>query len=388
MNSDPLVFGKFKNPEQLASSSGGFMTIGEVIEQLEQWAPLSYQEPYDNAGLLTGSRDSPARKALVTLDCTEPVVDEAIREGANLVIAHHPILFKGLKSITGKTYVERTLIKAIKNDIAIYAIHTNLDNVLTGVSQRMAQVLKLQNVRVLEPKQNTLLKLTTFVPPANTEQVLEALHEAGAGNVGNYRSCSFRVAGTGTFMPTAGTQPYIGSVGQLEHVGENRVEVIFPKNRKNRVLAALQDSHPYEEVAYYLHQLENENQEVGSGVIGELESPMHAKLFLNELKRSFHVGSLRHTAIAKPTVQKVALCGGAGSFLLPRAIQAGADVFISADFKYHEFFDADGQITIADVGHYESEQFTKDLLAEVLREKLPTFAVNFSKTITNPISYL
>lgn len=364
------------------------MTIGEIIAHLDQFAPPLYQEPYDNSGLLTGSPTWPAHKALIALDCTEPVVEEAIREGANLIIAHHPILFKSLKRLTGKTFVERTLIKAIRHDIAIFAMHTNLDNVRTGVSQRMAQTLGLDQIRVLQPARQTLQKLTTFVPLADTERVLSALHEAGAGQIGKYSACSFRVEGTGTFRPGDSAEPAIGKRGQLEQVNEHRIEVIFPTPARNAVMAALRGAHPYEEVAYYLQTLENENQDVGSGVIGEFEKEMPTSEVLLLLKEKFHAACVRHTAIVKPRVRTLALCGGAGSFLLPRAIQAGADLFISADFKYHEFFDADGQITVADIGHYESEQFTKDLISEVLREKFPTFAVNFSKTITNPISYL
>lgn len=364
------------------------MTIGAITTHLEAYAPRAYQESYDNTGLLTGSATWEARQALVTLDCTEAVVDEAIREGANLIIAHHPIIFKGVKSLTGRNYVERTLIKAIKHDIAIYAIHTNLDNVAKGVSHRMAAAIGLKNVRILRPLSQSLQKLTTFVPPADTERVLAALHQAGAGRIGNYSACSFRVEGTGTFLPGESAMPTVGQRGQLESVTEHRVEVLFPAAAQHAVMAALRRAHPYEEVAFYIHNLENENQDAGSGVIGELDRETSTLEVLGNLKAAFKTGCVRHTAILKPRVKTIAMCGGAGSFLLPRAIQAGADLFVSADFKYHEFFDADGLITIADIGHYESEQYTKDLLAEVLREKFPTFAVNFSKTITNPISYL
>jgi hypothetical protein len=243
-------------------------------------------------------------------------------------------------------------------------------------------------VRVLQPARQTLQKLTTFVPQQDTASVLAALHAAGAGEIGNYSACSFRVAGTGTFTPNEGAKPTIGSLGKMETVAEDRIELIFAKPRQQEVLRALKAAHPYEEVAYYLHTLENENQEVGSGVVGTLSEPMETMAFLQLVKKAFKTGCVRHTLPTKSLVQQVAVCGGAGSLLVPKAIQVGADVFISADFKYHEFFDAEGRITLADVGHYESEQYTKDLIAEVLREKFPTFAVNFSKTNTNPISYL
>jgi len=364
------------------------MHIVEILNCLEQWAPPALQEAYDNSGLLTGSRLWPATGALITLDCTEAVVEEALENNLNLIVAHHPIVFKGLKSITGKTYVERAVIKAIKNDVAIYALHTNLDNVSHGVSSRMAALLGLTNSRPLLLKKNTLEKLTAFIPVADTDRVLQALHEAGAGNIGNYSACSFRVTGTGSFQANEAANPTVGTRGKPEHVEENRVEVLLPASARIPVLAALKKAHPYEEVAYYLQTLENDNQDAGCGMVGDLPQSLPSLAFLEAVKKTFRAGCIRHTALVKPVVKRVAVCGGAGSFLLPRAVAAGADVFISADFKYHEFFDAEERLIVADIGHYESEQFTKELIGEVLREKFPTFALNFSKTITNPISYL
>jgi dinuclear metal center YbgI/SA1388 family protein len=364
------------------------ITIKEVTDYLETIAPRSYQESYDNSGLITGDPSWNVKGILVTLDCLETIIEEAIQTNCNLIVAHHPILFKGLKKLTGQNYVERTIIKAIKYDIAIYAIHTNLDNVFEGVNKRIAEKIGLKNLRVLAPKSNSLMKLTTFIPKENKEVVMAALHAAGAGNIGDYKNCSFQVEGEGTFMPTGKAEPTIGEVGKLEKVNEVRAEVIFPEPLKSKILSALRQVHPYEEVAYYLHRLENENQEVGAGMMGDLEAPMELMAFLNRLKTSMNTACIRHTASINKKISKVALCGGSGSFLLPNAISAGADIYISADFKYHEFFDADGKIVIADIGHYESEQYTKDLLAEVLKEKFTTFATTFSKTITNPISYL
>jgi dinuclear metal center YbgI/SA1388 family protein len=363
-------------------------TIKEVTDYLETIAPRSYQESYDNSGLLTGNPNSVVTGVLVTLDCIEAIVEEAIQTNCNLIVAHHPILFKGLKKLTGQNYVERTIIKAIKHDIAIYAIHTNLDNVFAGVNKKIADKIRLKNLRVLSPKSNSLMKLTAFIPKENKETVMAALHAAGAGNIGDYKNCSFQVMGEGTFLPTGKANPTLGEVGKLERVEEVRAEVIFPEHLKNKILSALRQAHPYEEVAYYLHRLENENQEVGAGMIGELEHPLELMTFLHGLKTSMNTTCIRHTASTNKKISRVALCGGSGSFLLPNAISAGADIYVSADFKYHEFFDADGKIVIADIGHYESEQYTKDLLTEVLKEKFTTFATNFSKTITNPISYL
>jgi dinuclear metal center YbgI/SA1388 family protein len=361
-------------------------TIKDVTDHLETLAPRAYQEDYDNSGLLTGNTTDSVVGVLVTLDCTEAVVDEAITQNCNLIVAHHPILFRGLKKLTGQTYVERTLIKAIKNNIAIYAIHTNLDNVQSGVNKRIADRIGLTGIKILQPKKGTLMKLVTFIPKENAGDVLNTLHKAGAGNIGNYKNCSFQVSGEGTFMPTGNAHPHIGQSNQQEKVEEVRAEVIFPKYLLHQVLGALKQSHPYEEVAYYLSSLENENQEVGSGVIGKLNEAMEPIDFLKRLKTTMNAPCIRHTGLSKK-IRTVAVCGGAGSFLLPSAIAQEADAFVSSDFKYHEFFDADQKIMITDIGHYESEQFTKDLLLEVLKEKFTTFAIIFSKTATNPISY-
>lgn len=364
------------------------ITIGDVVKYLDALAPPAFQEDYDNSGLITGDPGLAVTSVLVTLDCTEEVVHEAVAVGANLIIAHHPIVFRGLKKITGKNYVERTVIKAIKHDVAIFAVHTNLDNVHTGVNRKIAEEIGLTNLKILKPKRETLGKLVTFIPKDKADEVLAALHKAGAGNIGNYKNCSFTVEGTGTFMPTGSAQPHVGEAGVQEKVNEVRAEVIYPIHLEGKILAALRAAHPYEEVAYYINRLENENQEVGSGMIGELEVPEEPIAFLGRLKNSMNTNCVRHTSIVRPEVRRVAVCGGSGSFLLQDAIRANADVFVSADFKYHEFFDSDGKIIIADIGHFESEQFTKELISEVLRENFRTFAINFSKTVTNPISYL
>jgi dinuclear metal center YbgI/SA1388 family protein len=364
------------------------LKVREVTDFLETIAPKAYQEAYDNSGLLTGSFSDDVSGILVTLDCTEPVVQEAIDKKCNLIVAHHPIIFRGLKKITGSNYVERTVLKAIKNDISIYAIHTNLDNVHVGVNRKIGEKIGLKNLRILAPKTDALSKLVTFIPKANTDQVLKGLHSAGAGQIGNYDHCSFTVQGTGTFQPNEHANPHLGEKLKQEYVQEDRVEVIFPSYLEKSIISALKKSHPYEEVAYYLSPLRNENQEVGSGMVGEFESPQEPMQFLERLKKSMKLGVIRHTRLLEKPVKTVAVCGGSGSFLLPQAIQSDAEAYISADFKYHEFFDAEDRIIIADIGHYESEVYTKELLQEVLTKKFPTFAINFSSTVTNPISYL
>jgi dinuclear metal center YbgI/SA1388 family protein len=364
------------------------MKIKEVTDYLESIAPKAYQEGYDNAGLLTGNYNTKVTGILTTLDCTEEVVQEAIDRNHNLIVAHHPVIFKGLKKLTGSNYVERTLIKALKNDIAIYAIHTNLDNVLSGVNKKIADKIGLTKCSVLDGKTDSLSKLVTFIPKEHVEIVLAAIHRAGAGQIGHYKNCSFQVSGRGTFMPDEEANPHMGQANKQEIVEEIRVEVIFPSHLEIPVLEALKQSHPYEEVAYYINRLHNENQEVGSGMIGELGEAMEPMEFLQRLKANMELNTIRYTRLPEKPVKNIAVCGGSGSFLLQKAIQKGADMFITSDFKYHEFFDADNRITIVDIGHYESEIFTKELLKEILIEKFPTFAVNFSKTVTNPISYL
>jgi dinuclear metal center YbgI/SA1388 family protein len=362
--------------------------IKDVTDYLESLAPRSLQESYDNAGLLTGSPSVPVMGILVTLDCTEAVVKEAAERDCNLIVAHHPIIFKGLKRLSGNSYVERVVIESIKRDIAIYALHTNLDNVKNGVNRKIGEKIGLRNMRILVPRTDTLAKLVTFIPPQNLQDVLSAMYTAGAGQVGEYKNCSFSVEGQGTFTPGEGTQPHIGNAHHAETVDEIRVEVLVPNHRREAVLSALRAAHPYEEVAYYLTALSNENQDVGSGMIGELDRPVEPLEFLRGLKVSMELDTIRYTALPSHPIKKIAVCGGSGSFLLKNAIQAGAEAYVSADFKYHEFFDADGKILIADIGHYESEVFTKDLIVDVLTKKFPTFAINFSRTGTNPISYL
>ncbi|MCA6073297.1 Nif3-like dinuclear metal center hexameric protein [Fulvivirga sedimenti] len=364
------------------------MKIKDIIQHLEQIAPPSYQESYDNSGLLTGSPSDEVSGILVTLDVTEAVVDESVAKGCNLIIAHHPIIFTGLKKLTGANYVERTVIKAIQNNIAIYAIHTNLDNVRWGVNNKIADKLGLINRKVLAPKEGLLMKLETYVPNAQKKAVLEALFEAGAGKIGQYDECSFQIKGVGTFRGSSASNPFIGKPGILEEANEIKIEVIFPAFRKPMIISALRDSHPYEEIAYYLTSLENAYQDIGSGLIGMLKEPMEPIDFLNHLKDSMNLKVLRHTPITSSRIKKISICGGSGGFLLKKAMSVEADIFITSDMKYHEYFDAEGRIIIADIGHYESEVYTKELIYDTLTEKFSNFAVNLSETVTNPISYL
>lgn len=363
------------------------MMIQHIIDYLELLAPLSYQESYDNAGLITGSPFWECKGAIISLDATEAVVSEAIQKNCNLIIAHHPIIFSGLKKINGKNYVEQAIITAIKNDIAIYAIHTNLDNVLHGVNGKIADRLGLTNRSVLQYKIGTLKKLFTFVPLAQAETVRNAIFLAGAGKVGNYSECSFNVEGEGSFKAGEGTHPFVGQKDQRHYEREIKMEIIFPAYLENKIVKAMIEAHPYEEVAFDLVQLTNNHPTLGSGIIGDLIEPMHEKEFLQFLKECFAVPVIKHSMLTGKPVQKIAYCGGAGSFLITNALSMSADFFVTSDIKYHEFFDANKQVVIADIGHYESEQFTIDLLHEVLTEKFSSFALLKTEVNTNPVNY-
>lgn len=364
------------------------MKLSEITYNLETFAPLSLQESYDNSGLLVGNSGSEIKRALVALDVTDEVVREAIDTDSQLIIAHHPLIFKSLKRLTGKTMTERLVAKAVKNDIAIYAMHTNLDNVDEGVNAALCRKLGLKNSRILAPKKDLLRKLVTFCPINDAVKVREALFKAGAGHIGNYDSCSFNAAGTGTFRGSEVSNPYVGEKEKLHHEKEIRIETIYPVYRERQVVSALLSAHPYEEVAYDLYTLSNDFSRTGSGMVGELESESDEKEFLENVKKITGTGCIRHSAFTGNKIRKVAVCGGAGSFLIRDAISAQAQVFITGDVKYHDFFEGDGKILIADIGHYESEQFVKELLYQFLIKKFSNFAVLISKVNTNSVNYL
>lgn len=358
-----------------------------ILSYLESLAPLSYQESYDNSGLITGNNDMEVNGALICLDSTEAVLDEAIRNGINLVIAHHPIVFSGIKKLNGKNYVEKVIIKAIKNNIALYAIHTNLDNIKTGVNAEICKRLGIKDARILSPKAGLLKKLVTYCPENQTNNIKNSLFNAGAGSIGNYDECSFSSKGTGSFRGNEDSNPVIGKKGERHYEQEDRIEVIYKSTDQRKVLEALRSSHPYEEIAYDIYSIENQYENVGSGMIGQLEAPLKISEFLELLRDRMQAKGIRYTSANQTLIRSVAVCGGSGSFLLRDAIQAGADAFVTADFKYHQFFDAEGKILIADIGHFESEQFTKDLIYQILNEKFPTFALRLSEVNTNPVNY-
>ncbi len=364
------------------------MTIKDITNHIEQLAPLAYAEDFDNVGLLVGSYLTKVTGVLVTLDTLEETVEEAIQKNCNLIVSFHPIIFSGLKKLNGNNYVERTVLKAIKNNIAIYATHTALDNSNNGVSAKMCEVLGLKNTKVLIPKKGIIKKLTTYVPYAEANNLRNALFTTGAGTIGNYDHCSFNVEGKGSYRGNDNANPVIGTKGELRFEEETCITVTFDSFLEGKILKTLFKTHPYEEIAYEIITLENRNQNIGMGMIGEFPIEMKESAFLNFVKKTFKTGCVRHSKLLNKNIQKVAVLGGSGSFAITNAIQASADAYISADFKYHEFYKAEEQILLADVGHYESEQFTKNLLVDYLTKKFTNFAIILSEKSTNPIHYI
>ena len=363
------------------------MKINNIIQILEEWAPTSYAEDFDNVGLLVGDKSRSCTAALITHDVSVAVVEEAIANNCNLIICFHPIIFKGLTSLTGKNYVEQTVLKAIENKIAIYALHTALDNHEFGISYHLGQLLSLSKQRILIPQKNSLFHLTTYVPISVKEKLLTALHDAGAGSLGNYSHCSFAVEGKGRFLPHENSSPAIGEKDKITHVQEEQINVIVPKHVKNKVLMALNSTHPYETVAYELVAIENQHPNVGLGSIGELESPLAVSDFLKLVKKNLNIPYIRHSEAEQKNIKTVAVLGGSGSFCIDAAKAQGADALVTADLKYHDFFKAEKAILLVDAGHYETEQFTKRIILEHLTKKIPNFAFTFSEENTNPVKY-
>lgn len=364
------------------------MKIAEILSVLEEMAPLAYAEDFDNVGLLVGDQNWEATGVLVCHDALENVIDEAISKKCNLVVCFHPILFSGLKKITGKNYVERSIIKAIKNDIAIYAVHTALDNHLEGVNKIFCNALGLINTKILIPKQNFIRKLVTYTIPENAEKLRNALFDAGAGNIGNYENCSFNSKGIGTYMGNEYSNPEIGERFEFVEGDEIKIEVIFEKYLEAKILKALFSHHVYEEIAYEIYDLQNKHQNIGLGMIGELKIPMKEKDFLIFVKEKMQSDGIRHSNFTGKKIIKVAVLGGSGSYAIKNAIAAGANAFLTADLKYHQFYEAENALLLADIGHFESERYTKNYIVDYLRKKILNFAIILSEENTNPVKYL
>ena len=362
--------------------------IKDIANTLEMFAPLPLQDDFDNAGLQIGLTDAEVAGVLLCLDVTEAVVDEAIASGCNLIVSHHPVIFKPLKRITGSNYVERCILKALANGIAIYSSHTNIDNAPGGVNYRIADILGLQNVRILIPKEESLLKLAVYVPLSHADTVRNALFAAGCGNIGNYDSCSYNLNGFGTFKAQKECNPFCGSIGELHKEEEVRIETIMPAYIRNRVIKAMIDVHPYEEPAYDIYPLKNSWSSVGTGIIGELPQECDEFEFLATVKEKFAVGCVRHTQLLGRKIKKVALCGGAAGSYAGAALAAGADIYITGEARYHDLFSYAGKMTVAVIGHYESEQYTIDIFAEIISSKYPDMKIIKTSVDTNPVRYL
>ena len=364
------------------------MIIKEVTDILEELAPLAYAEDFDNVGLLVGDENTEVSGILVTLDTLENVVDEAIVENCNLIVSFHPIIFTGLKKLTGASYVERVVIKAIENKIAIYSMHTALDNVSEGVNTKICSILGIKNCSVLIPKKGTIKKLTTYVPIDDCNTLKAALFAAGAGTIGNYSNCSFTTEGTGSYKAGESANPTKGVIGRTHYEKEAQINVTYAISDEVKVLRALTENHPYEEVAYEIITLENTDQNIGMGMIGELDTAMNGEAFLQHVKDKMKASCIRHSQLLTKKIKKVAVLGGSGAYAIGAAKSAGADAFVTADVKYHQFYEAEEKLLLADLGHYETEQFTKNILVDYLTKKIPNFAIRLSASKTNPINYL
>lgn len=363
------------------------LKLKEIIQVLEDWAPPSDAEDFDNVGLQVGHLEQDINKALITLDITDEVMDEALEADANLIITFHPLIFKGLKKLSGNNRIERLVVKAIQNNIAIYAIHTNLDAQIDGVNGMIAEKLGLQNCEILIPKQDDLFKLIFFVPKGEADMVKEAIFSTGAGTIGNYAECSFNSQGQGTFKPIKKANPTLGSLNQRHTEPETKVEILLQQKDINAAIGAMMQAHPYEEVAYDLILLKNKNKTKGMGQIGTLSKPMKAVDFVNFVKEKLETKVVRHSSLIQKPIEKVAVLGGSGAFAIANAKAVNADAFVTADLKYHDFFLAENQILLCDTGHFESEQFTKNLITRYISEIFPNFAVLISNINTNPVNY-
>ncbi len=363
------------------------MKVSDILYSLNKWAPLVYQESYDNAGLLVGEPDTEVKGVLICLDITEDIIQEAQQCGCNLIISHHPIIFGGMKRLTGRSPEERIVMQALRQDICLMAMHTNLDNMYIGVNAKIAERIGLEQTQILQPMDNILRKLSVFVPSTHIEQVQKAVFGAGAGHIGQYDCCGFQMQGQGSYRPLEGATPFLGAVGKLEAADEIRFETIYPKHVEYQVLEALLEVHPYEEVAYDIYPLSNTHQQIGAGMWGYLPNPMSEKDFLQRLKDTFEVGAIKHTAFRGKPIHKVAFCGGSGSFLINKALALQADIYFTGDIKYHDFFKANKQTILADIGHYESEQFTKQLISDFLQKQNSEIQCFISGLDTNPINW-
>jgi len=364
------------------------LKINDCIVRLEETVPLYLQESYDNSGFLVGNKENALSGILLAVDLTELVIEDAVKRNCNLIICHHPPFLSGLRKLTGESLPERLLISLIKNDIALYALHTNLDSYGKGVSFLLAEKLGLENIKILSPKPNLLAKIVTFCPASHIDKVRDALFAAGAGTIGDYDECSYSLNGEGSFRAGDASNPFVGNKNNRHYEAEIRLETIFPRAIERKLIKALVEAHPYEEPAYDIYNLENKHGNAGFGAVGTLPKPISANDFLNNVKNILTIPCIKHSVLPKKKIQTIAVCGGSGSSLMPIAERAGADLFLTGDIKYHAFFETHQRFAIADIGHFESEQFSIEAINVIIKNFFPIFAVHFTKYVTNPVKYL
>ena len=356
------------------------MKIKEVIQFLEQKFPLHWQEDFDNCGVQCGDKERELTGIVVCFDMSEAVIDEALAQGSNMVISHHPIIYKhGLKKIEPTNRVGKIIYKALENKILLYSMHTNIDSGKAGGNVLFAKKLELQNLSVLVPKENQFCKLVVFVPAENSALLKEAMFKIGCGNIGNYSHCSYSCEGIGSFKPLTGVNPHIGKHNRLERVDEERIEMIFPKNIKRQVIETLYGHHPYEEPAFDIITLENQNREVGLGRIGLLPTSMLAKDFILYIKEKLNLDFVKFSGNRDAEIKKVAVCGGGGASFISEALTAGVNAYITGDLKYHDFFIPENKMLLIDIGHFEGEHFIREIITSLLQENFNTFATHFTE---------
>ncbi len=367
------------------------MTCKEIIKYFEEWAPKEIAWQKDNVGLQVGSLNNKLNNILLCLELHDQVIDDAIKKNCNLIISHHPLLFQPLKKIDLQNDKNSKLIeKLIKNNITLYSAHTNLDFTKEGVSFELAKKLKLNNIDFLVHQNSNQYKLSVFVPVDFVDKVANAIFENGGGRIGEYTNCSFRTKGNGTFKGSGNSNPYLGEKNKIELVEEIKLEVLVDSWKLKKILTAIFETHPYEEVAYDIYPLANSNKNYGAGTIGELDKPMHQKQFLDYVADNLKIKNFRYSK-GNNKIKKVALCGGAGSDLVKDALNSGADAFITADLKYHTFQDANEKILLIDAGHYETEIHSLDEVKRKLSHY--TIGKNINTKIfkyegsTNPIFF-
>jgi dinuclear metal center YbgI/SA1388 family protein len=365
------------------------MDVRSIIGILERWAPRDVAMQDDNPGLQCGSVADPVRGILVSLDADLPVIQEAVRKRRTMIVTHHPFLFRPLRSIDTGSERGKIIELLLRHRISLYAAHTNLDFSAGGTSHALAEALGVTHPVFLRRSHRLQKKIVTFVPPEHVDRIAQAMAAAGAGILGDYDECSFRVEGIGTFRGNEKSSPTVGKRGRRERVRETRLEMVVAGRQLEQVIGALQKEHPYEEVAYDVFPCENVSTTHGAGVVGSLRRPVALGTFLLRAKRTLGVKALRYTGNPARRVRTIAVCGGSGAELLDDALAAHADVFLTADVKYHDYQRARGKIALVDAGHFETELPVVPVVAQRLRTELRAagsqIPVGVARSSRNPV---